>query len=98
MYIEKAENWAVGVQIADMHYYASGALEQEADVQSLIKFPLDEKSEPPFWKWLQGMTYGPSYSNKMLILIAEPRYDDYWTAAWSYDGRWGGIVKLKPKQ
>lgn len=95
MWIEDPKNWKVGAQIADMHY-GFRQIEQVAKIRGEIRFSLLKGTETAFLDWLQKTVEPRIYTNKMLVLVEAPSYDDFWTAAYCYDGVYAGFIKLKP--
>ena len=96
------ERMRIGVELFDLHY-GWQPVNKDFVLRDIVEWrwssPLEAIMRSKFSEMLCAAAHrnNSTYTNKMLILVAEPDHDDYWTAAWAYDGRGFGMVKLMPR-
>ena len=86
----------IGQELFDMHYGLSG-LVKKFEVVSERKFIFQNDEAARAFDTFITLSAGKRYVNKLLVVIDYPNSFGDWTAAYSYDGRMGGIITLSEK-
>jgi len=93
------ERLRIGVELFDMHYGWQPVAKDFLLGETVEWRWLDKKDtymREAFYFLLNSAAKrnNATYTNKMLIIIAEPDANDYWTCGWAYDGRGFGMTQL----
>lgn len=87
---------SVGKTVGDAHYGRKGLQDKGFEIHSWGQWELEEDKSKYFWtRWLESCQKDRAYSNKMIVVVAEPDAEGFSRVAWLYDGYLAGMAMIR---